>query len=165
MVGSSPGGGEQMAPSSGSRSPLSNTMKLDRAPRNSHMPTHVLEKAPSPDVSLCGALTVISFCRDLHSVTITEITFFFLFLAGGDGSLVLNSYEAAQSLDFFESSEFIADRVSTVHGWRWGNCWLRNRAYYLTQSSQNAFQTGWEIMFLVITVFLIEGSLSQWNTS
>lgn len=37
----------------------------------------------------------------------------------GGGSLVLNS-GAEQSLGFSESSEFISDSDSTIHGWRLG---------------------------------------------
>lgn len=54
---------------------------------------------------------------DSHPVNITAIIFFCWVLEGKDGFLVPNSYGAQQSLDFFESSEFISDHVFTMHGW------------------------------------------------
>ena len=43
--------------------------------------------------------------------------FFCWVLEGRDEFLVLNSHGAQQSLDFFESSEFISDHVFTMHCW------------------------------------------------
>lgn len=50
VVGSSIGGKEQVAPSTGPESPTSYTKQLGGALRNFHIPTTVLEKALSPNV-------------------------------------------------------------------------------------------------------------------
>lgn len=60
VVGTSFSRREQVAPSTGSESVTSNHKQLDGVLRNSHIPADMLEKAPSPDVSLCGAPIVIS---------------------------------------------------------------------------------------------------------
>ena len=56
-------------------------------------------ESPCPTTKLWG---------DSHPVNITGIIFFCWVLEGRDGFLVLNSHGAQQSVDFFESSEFIS---------------------------------------------------------
>lgn len=72
-----------MAPCTGPESPTSNSKQLDGALRHSHIPTTVLEKARAPKVYLHGVPIVISFCRDLHDVNITETMFSFCFYKWG----------------------------------------------------------------------------------